>query len=245
MQQQQPLQAPQETLQQPSNPDQEQSYLQETEAVYRGSRATIKYDLGDDQVDDTEDDELVLDTANELDISGDELPDISDLPLDPEQPEEDEFVEGSPRFEQFRSDFDKAFGIPLEEARDLVQGLRDDSIKRAVNEQKYELSAAWNVSVTEVEQRLAVVKTLWDKLPPDKQQAYDSPKGAQVLYARYEQDQQRRGTAKVKSSTKVSPANGGNKYWYTQAQIDRMPQDEYYKQSDRIMLAYAQGRVRR
>lgn len=197
------------------------------------------------EVDLSDDDELLL-PANDLD--GEELPelDLDGLPEDPEEEGEDDFVEGSPRFEQFRNDFTKAFGLPLEEARDLVQGLQQESIKRSLNEQKYELSATWDVPVTEVERRLAVVKTMWDKLPRDKQQAYDSTKGAQVLYARYEQQQQRKGSTKAtKTSTKGSSGASTSKYWYSEQQINSMDAATYAQNANRIMVAYAQGRVKR
>lgn len=176
-----------------------------------------------------------------------ELPDLDDLPEDPEEgDEEEEFVEGSKRFEQFKDDFVKAFGLPMEEAKELVLGLRDESSKRQVNEQKYELSAAWNVPVTEVDRRLAVVAKVWSKLPADKQQAYDSTKGAQVLYARHEAQQSKSATAKgsQRTSTKATGTSSA-KYWYTQSQIERMAPEEYSANADRIMVAYAQNKVKK
>jgi hypothetical protein len=228
---------------QSSNNDEAQAY------TTQGNRATVLYETRNNAALLDEDDELTTSAIDEVDplaLDGDELPDISaDLPDDPESTEDDEFVEGSPRFEQFKSDFNKAFGLPMEEARDLVQSLRDDSIKRQVNEQKYELSAAWQISVTEVEERLAVVHQLWSKLPADKQQAYDNPKGAQVLYARYEQSRMNRKGTQGKTKTASQVSTPANKWMYTQRQIDQMDAATYSKEADRIMLAYAQGRVRR
>ena len=93
-----------------------------------------------------------------------------------------------------------------------------------------------------------IVKTLWDKLPADKQQAYDSTKGAQALYARYEQSQQRKSTAKSTSSAKgkgLAGASTQSKYWYTESQINAMDAATYSGNADRILMAYAQGRVKR
>jgi hypothetical protein len=195
-----------------------------------------------------DDDDELLPTAKEglSELDEDELPELNDLPEDPDS-DEDEFVEGSPRFEQFRNDFTKAFGLPLEEARDLVQGLKQESVKRAINEQKYELSAAWDVPVTEVDQRLMIVKKMWDKLPADKQQAYDSTKGAQVLYARYMQNSERKATTRTATGTKAGLAGGkatASKYMYTQSQIDAMDAPTYAANATNIALAYAQGKVR-
>lgn len=178
----------------------------------------------------------------------DELPELGDLPEDPEEGEDDEFVEGSPRFEQFKSDFQKALGLPLDEARNLVQSLKEDSIKRELNEQKYELSATWDVPVTEVDRRLAIVAKMWEKLPADKKQAYDSTKGAQVLYTRYEQQQNKKGVTKgAQSSVKGSGKQAANKsgYSFTQQQIDNMDAPTYSQNADAIMVAYAQGKVKR
>lgn len=178
----------------------------------------------------------------------DDLPDLGDLPEDPEEGEDEEFVEGSPRFEQFKSDFQKALGLPLDEARNLVQSLKEDSIKREVNEQKYELSASWDVPVTEVDRRLAIVAKMWNKLPADRKQAYDSTKGAQVLYTRYEQQQNKKGATKgTQSSVKGSGKQAANKsgYSFTQQQIDNMDAQTYSQNANAIMVAYAQGKVKR
>lgn len=234
-----------------NNQLQDNQQQQESTPLYLSSnRARIIYDdnvMGtDEQLDDVLEDDELLDPAKP-EGEDDELPELDELPEDPEEEEEDDFVEGSPRFEQFRNDFTKAFGLPLEEARDLVQGLKEESVKRAVNEQKYELSAAWDVPVTEVERRLMIVKTLWDKLPPDKQQAYDSPKGAQVLYAKYsEKNTRKAATSTASTSTAKTKTTGtASKYWYTESQIESMDDATYKSQADRIMVAYAQGKVRK
>ena len=228
---------------------------QQAEQLYKTGRAQIIYPTTE------EDDEVLLDGSDELPalegdegavtetVEGDdtdELPDLDDLPEEPEEEEEEEFVEGSKRFEQFKDDFVKAFGLPMEEAKELVLGLREESGKRAINEQKYELSAAWNVPVTEVDRRLAVVAKVWAKLPADKQQAYDSTKGAQVLYARHEAQQSKSATAKgsQRTSTKAT-GTASSKYWFTQSQIERMAPEEYSANADRIMVAYAQGKVKK
>lgn len=227
---------------------------QQAEQLYKTGRAQIIYPK-------QEDDEVLLDGSDELPaLEGDEgtvteevesdeteLPELDDLPEDPEEDEEEEeFVEGSKRFEQFKDDFVKAFGLPMEEAKELVLGLREESGKRAINEQKYELSAAWNVPVTEVDRRLAVVAKVWAKLPADKQQAYDSTKGAQVLYARHEAQQSKSATTKgsQRTSTKAT-GTASSKYWYTQSQIERMAPEEYSANADRIMVAYAQNKVKK
>ena len=203
------------------------------------------------ELDDTDEADEEITPANlealAEDYAEDSLPDLGDLPEDPEEGEDDEFSEGSPRFEQFRSDFTKAFGLPMEEARDLVQQLKAESDNRVINEQKYELSAAWNVSVTEVEKRVAAIKPMWDKLTKEQQLAYDSPKGAQVLYARLEQQRQRKSTAKGGTTAKGKGLAGATKsgYMFTEAQINQMDAATYSANADRILLAYAQGKVKR
>lgn len=188
--------------------------------------------------------ELALDEDDDLDLSV-----LDELPEDPEAEPEDEFAEGSPRFEQFKSDFNKAFGLPMEEARELVQSLKADSVKRQINEQKYELSAAWDVPVTVVDERLAIVANMWKKLPADKQQAYDSTKGAQALYAAYEQQQQRKltakGAAKGTAKSGLAVGNTSSKYLYSEKQINAMDAQTYAREAQNIMVAYAQGRVKR
>ena len=228
------------------SPQQQQSPLESQllNNVVQGSRAQVIYDS---PVDDSEDVELEEVSGGEDELDSDELDvDLTDLPDDPEEEPEDDFVEGSPRFEQFKEDFNKAFGLPLEEARDLVQSLKEDSVKRQLNEQKYELSAAWDVPVTVVDQRLAVVAKMWEKLPADKKAAYDSTKGAQLLWNQYETKRASTGAAKVSKTMKSTAKQTSTPKWlYTQRQIDQMDAATYSAEADKIMLAYAQGKVKR
>jgi len=105
----------------------------------------------------------------------------------------------------------------------------------------------WDVPVTEVDRRLAIVAKMWAKLPADKKQAYDSTKGAQVLYTRYEQQQSKKGSIKgTQTTTKGSGMKSTNKsgYVFTQRQIDSMDAATYSQNADANMVAYAQGKVK-
>lgn len=223
-----------------------ESVPQVPEAV-QSSRATIIYsdDLANESLDDLEDEDL--------DVSGDEVGDddefdvdLDSLPEDPEEGEE-EFAEGSKRFEQFREDFNKAFGLPLDEAKVLIQDLRAEQQKRQINEDKYVLSTEWNVPVKEVEARLAVVAKMWKTLPPDKQQAYDSVKGAQILWNQHSSRKSKSSANKVSSTmgSTAKPSTGQPRWLYTQKQIDNMDMATYSAEAQKIMLAYAQGKVKR
>lgn len=216
---------------------------------YQAGRATIIYnDPGN--VDESLDDDLLsegepeLVDVNNLQADDADLDALADGLLDDETEEDSEFVEGSPRFEAFKSDFNKAFGIELADAVELVQGLQNDKITRAVNEQKYELGAHWEIPVSQVEQRLAVVAKLWNKLPAERRADFDNPKGAITLWAKYEASQGKRAGGIVKSQGKGT-VQSSTKYTFTESQINAMDQSTYDKNSAAILNAYATGRVKK
>ena len=194
--------------------------------VYQSStsRATVIYDDPSVDVNDLAEEEVVTES--------DELPPLDDLELtteDSDQPTQ-----------AFSEQFQEHFGMSVEEARDLITTLQQEVAARQVNAQKFELSAAWNVPIGEVEQRLAVVSRMWSQLPDDKKAAYDNPKGAMALYERYTQQ---RGLKGIQSSSKQPAVQ--SKYLYTQKQIDQMDQATYEREQKRIFLAYAQGKVKK
>lgn len=215
--------------------------------VYQSRRAKVLYDdpTDDGSVDLTDEgtEETITAESDELDVDVESL-DFTDLPDDPEQDTE-EFVEGSPRFEQFKSDFKSAFGMEMSDAKDLLVGLQQQALKQALNEQKYELSAAWNAPISVVEQRLAVVAKMWSQLPPDKQQAYDSVKGAIALYTKHEKSGKAAVASKVTAKSTQKPPTNDKGYMYTEKQIERMTPEEWALNSQRVMYAYANGRVKR
>lgn len=187
------------------------------------SRATMLYDDPAIDENDLSEEEVVTES--------DELPPLDDLELSTEDTEPTQ---------AFSEQFQEHFGMSVDEARELITTLQQEVAARQVNAQKFELSAAWNVPIGEVEQRLAVVSRMWAQLPDDKKAAYDNPKGAIALYERYTQ---KRGLKGIQTSNKQAPVE--SKYLYTQKQIDRMDQATYEREQQRIMLAYAQGRVKK
>ena len=173
----------------------------------------------------------------------------SDLLTDEDttEPEpEDDFTEGSPRFESFKQDFSKAFGIELNEAVELVQSLHTDRAQRAANEQKYELSAHWEVPVAKVEERLAIVAKLWQRLPADKQAQFDNPQGAIALWSRHETAAAKRtGLRSTQKTGSVGASTARTAFDFTEKQIDSMDAATYSANATAIALAYANKRVKR
>lgn len=242
----------------PNSQSQPSSQPYNEPAPIQAGRARIIYDSADQLTgEDIEDTDLGVEPDTEIDLEGVSVPEetldslAGDLlddedTLDPEP--EDDFTEGSPRFESFKQDFNKAFGIDLHEAVELVQSLHSDKVARAANEQKYELSAHWEVPVAQVEERLAVVAKLWQKLPTDKRQQFDNPQGAIALWSRHEQAQAKRGTGFKASSAKTGNPNGGRTrtaYDFTEQQINQMDEATYSSNATAIALAYANKRVKR
>lgn len=224
-----------------------QQYQDSTQAVQSG-RARVIYDSADDldlplPADQDTASEAALDDEADLDVLANDLLADEDT-VEPEP--EDDFVEGSPRFESFKEDFNKAFGIDLSEAVELVQSLHTDRAQRAANEQKYELSAHWEVPVKQVEERLAVVAKLWQRLPEDKRAQFDNPQGAIALWSRHEAAANKRTGMR---STQKTGSVGGNTartaFDFTEKQIDNMDAATYSANATAIALAYANKRVKR
>lgn len=212
--------------------------VEQLQPTFTVSRAQVIYDQPGTDVETAEDEPDLLgadtDELDDVDLDG--------LVADPEaEPEEEEDLsEGSPAYQKFADTFEKVLGSPLKETVDAVRALMVESQERSVREQKYELSAHWQVPVDEVDRRVAITSQLWKKLPADKQQQYDNPKGAIALYAKYEAS---KGTKQgVQTSTKAVNQRA-TKYDFTQTQIDKMTVSEYEANIGAITKAYQQGRV--
>lgn len=190
---------------------------QEPQAV-QGSNATILYD--------TPEEELVEDSeVPEITEESDELP----LPEDDEDPTE--------KSADFASQFKEHFGLPVEEAQEILQELIQEREQRQVLDQKYELAAKWEVPIAEVDRRMALVTERWSRMSPEDKAKYDSVQGAIAIYKSLQPKDKG-----IQSSFKKSPATT-SKYDFTQRQIDSMSPQERQRLDAQILRAYAAGRV--
>jgi hypothetical protein len=101
------------------------------------------------------------------------------------------------------------------------------------------LAKEWNVDEAETKRRLNIVLEEFGKLSPDEQELYDSPKGAQALWKRYESSNKPPAIDRGLSSvSKTEPT-----YLFTKAQIYAMSDDERRRNHSAVLAAYAQGKV--
>lgn len=169
--------------------------------------------------------------------------DLSMLEVPAPQPEQD--VSQLPGYEQFSNDFRKFTGIDLQNAVQLVGQLQAWQVQQQVKQQESELQQSWGVQGDEFKQRLEAVRTRFKSLPKDLQYRLDNPMGAQLIWAKLQQEEQ----AKQKQvprfdRTGVQGSVGTPKHMYTQQQILNMSNDDYEKQASRIAYAYKNGLVK-
>lgn len=149
-------------------------------------------------------------------------------------------------FAKFNEDFKKYAGVDFKEAMESFKFVQQKYHEQAVNEQKQALANEWGVQGEEFESRLTQVRERWSNLKPELQKQYDTNDGIKLIWTYIEKEQAK--SQKVvpglqRSSTKI-PAGSQPKYDFSQRQIDKMTNDEYQKNSGRIMTAYANGRVK-
>ncbi len=150
-------------------------------------------------------------------------------------------------FAAFASQFQKYTGVDFKEAISTFSELQQFRVQQKVESEKSELMQAWGVSGTDFEARLSEVKERFAKYTPEMQTKLNNPQGAQLIWAKIEQE---RGTKKTKEvpaldrGRKSAPASGKSQYDYTRAQISAMSNEEYAKNANRIAAAFAAGRVK-
>lgn len=101
------------------------------------------------------------------------------------------------------------------------------------------LAKEWGTNEQETERRIRVVLEEFSKLSPEEQELYDNPKGAKVLWERYEKSNKPPVMDKgISSVSKTEPT-----YLFTQEQIAGMSEDERRRNHSAILAAYATGKV--
>ncbi len=224
----------------------EQDY--EEEYVVTPSRAEFYFEDGMEEPVDVEDDSLeaVQETPQQEEGSYDD--ELAAALAAQNQPTEPKVAEPStdPDFARFNEDFKKYAGVDFKEAMESFKFVQQKYHEQAVNEQKRQLATEWGVEGDEFESRLTQVRDRWSRLKPELQKQYDTNEGIKLIWTHIENEQaknQKQVPGLQRSNTKI-PAGTQAKYDFTQRQIDKMSNEEYQKNSGRIMTAYANGRVK-
>lgn len=189
-----------------------------------------------------------------------ELPDIEneeEAPLEETPPPEEEDNKPLTLDDKFTNYFVEQTGVEVKEFAEIVKAVRDvfkevggaDNLREGLAELKNvriaqqivakqdELSTLWGVDVKETQARLTEIKPYFNKMSASDKNLYDNPKGADVLWRSLQAD-----STKTKS-TKSSPNSRGQRFLFSQSQIDAMSTDEYRASADKITYAYTNNLV--
>lgn len=176
--------------------------------------------------------------------------DLSMLDLPEETPPADEKLPDpvdDAGFAAFAQQFQKYTGVDFKEAISTFSELQQFRVQQKVETEKSELMQAWGVSGTDFDSRLSEVKERFAKYSPEMQAKLNNPQGAQLIWAKIEQERGQKKTKEVPAldrGRKSAPASGKSQYDYTRAQINSMSNEEYAKNANRIAAAFAAGRVK-
>lgn len=145
-------------------------------------------------------------------------------------------------------------GYSLEQINTFVQASQQAQQKVTQYEaqirsqrQLNQLRQEWGVDQNEFQNRMAQVVDRFKKYDKATQQRLDTVEGAKLIYAYLQQQNQQSkpNVPQFQKSNSSANAQAQPKYMYTEAQINKMSNEEYRTNSDKILYAYSQGLVRK
>jgi len=188
----------------------------------------------------------VLDQVNEeLDLSFLDLPQgeaVAHVPDAPPVSDEGEDPENA----KFKKQFEKAFGIPVEDAIKQFAEVQVIRQQQNVDKQLSDLKKAWGVDDATVASRLTEVQARFAKYPQSLQASLDNPEGAQLIWAKLQMERggQRQSPTTGLDRSTTTPGRGASKT-VTQAQLDALTPQEWAANSAQIAELYASGRIKK
>lgn len=169
-----------------------------------------------------------------------------DLPAEPQptqQQQPEQQSQPDAEFESFSQQFQKYTGVDFKSAVNLMQEMQQFKAQQVVQQQESQLQQVWGVQGEEYTQRINAVRERFAKYPKDLQAKLDNVEGAQLIWAKLQQEQALGKS--VPSLDRGAPAPRQTKYMYTEQQILKMSNDEYAKNAQRIAYAWQNGLVQR
>jgi hypothetical protein len=145
----------------------------------------------------------------------------------------------------FNASFEKLFGMPVNDALNLVQELvafraqveasggTKALAQMSVARQEEILKTDWQVDQAEFNQRMRAIRAYFNTLPPNKQQALDDVDGAKIIWAKIEGDLKKRSmkaTPSINRSSRATTPQGRinqPKQLYKMSDLVEMSDDEY------------------
>jgi hypothetical protein len=144
-----------------------------------------------------------------------------------EESEDTEVLEG------FDQEFEKRFGLPVDEARETINSLIAFKDEMA-------LMRGWGISPADYDSRMKAVKEFFVTLPENKQAEFNSPEGAKAIWEHLDkQNQSKRSTRKAATTSTKAQKSAQLK----KSDILRMPKEEYNRRLPEINQAYRKGLV--
>lgn len=222
---------------------------QAEELVLGGARATLVWD--EDTGEATgEDDAPGSQEQTETDDSGStDTPDIDlsmlDLPEDKQTEEKaEEEITKAPGYQEFSEDFKKFTGLELNKAVELINELQSYKQQQLIDNQRNQLQTAWGIAGKDFDTRLQQVQERFAKYPPELQVRLDNPEGAQLIWAKIQQEQtsKQKQIPQLQKGSKSTAAKSN--HLFTRQQISKMSDSEYSANAAKIAYAYANGLVK-
>ena len=155
-----------------------------------------------------------------------------------EEETEDEDEELSP---EFNAQFQDAFGINVDEARDLIGELQNFKSEMI-------LMRDWGVNPIEFDTRINKVREFYNGLPEDGREKFNSPEGAKAIWNHISKNDSNTTKKKAPNRNKgtlgKSPSSRGKKpELIKRSDILKMNDDDYQKNYRRITKAFAENRI--
>jgi len=180
--------------------------------------------------------ELELELENTSEVE--ETDEVEDSESEEGEVEETDEEELSP---EFNTQFQEAFGMDVEEARDLVGELQNFKSEMV-------LMRDWGVNPIEFDTRITQVREFYNGLPEDGREKFNSPEGAKAIWNHISkndvQETKKKSPNRKKGTLGKSPnARGKKPELIKRSDILKMNDEDYGKNYGRITKAFAENRI--
>lgn len=155
-----------------------------------------------------------------------------------EEVEEDESEEENIS-EEFNTQFKEAFGIDVNEARELVNDLQNFRSENA-------LMREWGINPTEYDSRITRIREFYNGLPEEGREKFNSPEGAKAIWNHISKNDSSKKT-KAPKRTRGTLGKSQNKSpksdLIKRSEILKMSDSDYKANYSKISKAFAENRV--
>ena len=150
--------------------------------------------------------------------------------------------------EAFKKQFTKVFGVAPEVAAQQFNELAAYRAQQSAQQQLTAIKQAWGVSDQEAASRLKEVTTRFNQYPKELQEKLDNVEGAQLIWAKLQQERQGQQTNNKtptldRSTSAQATSKVGQPQMVKQSDIAKLSPQEYAANADKIAILYARGLV--